>query len=226
MTRATIVNNIFAGKSQPFHIGFRDEDTDTCALTFAGNTMVSQGLSFALATEPGQPPPANGKKRLLVDASCNLFDPRGARQPFAVCFQQLQSAKWNNPKARIMPAGEAEDYFRLKVAWKEHRCVHAAGARVFGLLVGDSSQHGSWDQAQLSAWHKFLGTAPTGSIQGQIHFQSDNLSAKLDGTLAQVVPADFRLATGSAGKGRPRAAATSARMWTWSVPVQRMKHGS
>jgi len=202
MGKAVFHNNLFFSVTHPLRVSFPDEYTHDFAIIFAKNTLIGQGLDFALITEPKPPADGSDKPRVYVEATDNITDPRKAAVPYVICFSQHQAAAWNQPGARLMPTAEAEVYFRKRVNWKEQRNLYPSGVRLFGLFIGSSDWTSSTlDVLHLANWNKFMGLASTGSTQGPILYQNKGLPTNLTKSLLELTPTDFRLAPGGTGKG-------------------------
>lgn len=207
MSKAVFHNNLFFGTALPLRVNFPHEHTHDLVVAFSKNTLIGQGLDFALMTEPKSLAEGSGKPRVYLDATDNIIDPREASVSCVTCFSQHQSAPWNQPGARLMPTAEAEVYFRKSVVWKEQRNLYPSGVRFFGLFIGFSGPGGSESTLEvlhLANWDKFMGLASTGSMEGRILYQNEALPANPSPSLLALTPADFRLAAGSDGKGKDK----------------------
>lgn len=105
----------------------------------------------------------------------------------------------------------AQPALRQALGWREKKNVFGLDTRFAALKAVKIIKPGSPMLVDLpnrlntiDEWEDFWGLTNTGSTRAAIKFQSGDILAKLAVNRALLLPEDFRLATGSAGKGAGR----------------------
>jgi hypothetical protein len=97
---------------------------------------------------------------------------------------------------------EAGALLKRLVAWQEQRNAYGSNALLLFFAIRGEPIDTNWDRGKLADWNAFWGVDNTDSIQGAVAFQGGDLQKKAQDSAAALVPADFRLADGSVGKGK------------------------
>jgi hypothetical protein len=96
---------------------------------------------------------------------------------------------------------EGEDLLKRLLGWREQPNAYAEGFFLFmakrGVAIAPTKERRS-----VKAWGDFWEIGDNGSVQGPIQFQGGDIMKKAKESPAALVPADFRLADKSIGKGK------------------------
>jgi hypothetical protein len=97
-------------------------------------------------------------------------------------------------------AADAEELVKRLVAWHEQRNAYVVGKLHF-LDIALGEKDNIWKCKNVEEWEEFWGIRESGSLEGLVQFEGGDLAKKAMNSPATLVPADFRLAEGSIGKG-------------------------
>jgi hypothetical protein len=137
-------------------------------------------------------PPGGPGCSVRVDAGENVFSNYNV-----LSFGQDHGTPTNT-------GAEAEALLKRLIDWREQRNAYAVECFLYlGKRLGNRGVaiEQTQERNKLKAWEDFWGIGDTGSLQGAVEFQGGDVIKKAQQSPAALVPADFRLAEGSIGKG-------------------------
>jgi hypothetical protein len=169
--------------------------------TVVGLTPISQCLSFGPDT--GWPGAAADEVPAQIDVSENVFDATDAS--FRV-LSVLTGPEWIHKDARPMSAEEARRLLLRVMAWREQRNLYDIDMTFLAILhKGKNARNPNLGFTEvplpgcqtLADWKRTWKAGDSGSMQGVIRYQGDELWDKI--TSARIIPGDFRLRPDSDG---------------------------
>jgi hypothetical protein len=187
--RLTLDNCVLAGPSPVFMTYNRPGQQSRVRLSH--NTFLLQGSVFNLTSIGGAGEFVPGDKAIALETAGNIFD--------GPSVLGIMGSTDSLERSRIASDAAAEKYLRRVLQWTDQDNVYGL-SNTFYYVEGTKGGFPRMKMT-LEGWNRVWGTIKTDSLQGTVHYQGGVLLSRLKDHSEAITPADFRLKTGSAGKG-------------------------